>query len=330
VVEVDQNQHYAGTEDECWSKEDLAKSTATAFSEIISPGSGSPEAPLFFSIVVHIEPADWYVEEDQYHLDANRLRRMANIVASHNGKMTIQTQPPFIETAKRLGDTFHQEMLALGFEVALHFHEDEYVGKDSDYLPVETYVEEMSALKAMIESVIGVTITNWSGANTYVDIWNAASQVGFQTNTNYKNRYSQGSAPGFAVVNPWRPAGAENQDARIAHDPNGPIIYIPSGVFPTHCTRLEAVPRPYGYEAFDYVTRAIRASLSEATAGMINTFYVTIHPGDFLNFDNDEEDFMVWEAWFTEVIDPLVEAGLLKWATIAEMAAAFEAWEATR
>jgi hypothetical protein len=327
VNEVDQSLFYAQSEDECWSKEDLAASTATDFSEIIQPDIGSIDSPLFFTVVVHIEPAEWYSQEEHYSRDATRLRRFARMVAAHGGKMTIQTQPPFLETDERLADQFHQEMIESGNEIALHFHEDVYVGKDSDNLPVETYVDEMTKLKESIERVSNVSISNWSGANTYVSIWDAASQVGFHVNTNYKNRYSQTSAPGFAVVNPWRPAGAENQDARIAHDPDGPIIYIPSGVYPIHCTRLEAVPRPYGYEAFDYVTRALRASLQVAAADKVNTFYVTIHPGDFLAEEDDEQDFMVWDAWFTEIIDPLVQSGFLKWATIAEMAEAYEAWE---
>jgi hypothetical protein len=146
-------------------------------------------------------------------------------------------------------------------------------------------------------------------------------------NGNYKNRITQSSNPGFAVVNPWRPASATNDTSRLEHDPQGPIIYIPSGVYPTHCAKLEALPRPYGYEAFDYVTRALKASLQVATPDRVNTFYFTFHPGDFLRPDNDEADYLVWEAWLTEIIDPLMATGKLKWATIEEMAQAFRDWE---
>jgi hypothetical protein len=116
----------------------------------------------------------------------------------------------------------------------------------------------------------------------------------------------------------------------LAHDTNGPVIYIPSGVYPVHCDKLEAVPRPYGHEAFDYVTRALRASLEVASSNKVNTFYITFHPGDFLALDDDEGEYAIWDAWFAEIIDPLVEAGLLKWATIEEMAKAFEVWEANQ
>jgi hypothetical protein len=188
----------------------------------------------------------------------------------------------------------------------------------------------MNTLRAQIERVSGVPVTNFSGANTNLFIWDAAAQAGFSTNTNYKNRYTQNSAPGFAVVNPWRPAGAANEEERVAHDPDGPVIYFPSGVYPLHCRQLEAVPRPYCHEAFDYVTRALRASLQATTPGMVNVFYTTFHPGDFLESIDDEEDYIVWEAWLTEIVDPLVADGRVRWSTISEMAEIYEAWEANR
>jgi hypothetical protein len=316
------------TEDECWSKETLAASTATSFAETVDPGLGSPDSVLYIGIVVHIEPQESYLQEPIYRQDAQRLRRVAEIVAAHGGRMTVQTQPPFLDVAESLGDPIHQDLAAMDNEIALHLHEDEYVGRDSDNLPVEDYARAMTELKVRIEQVSGAPVTNWAGGNTYVQMWEAAAQAGYRTNCNYKNRYTQSSAPGFAVVNPWRPAGAENEMARVAHDPNGPIIYVPSGVYPVHCTRLEAVPRPYGHEAFDYVTRALRASLASATPGMVNTFYLTFHPGDFLAPEDDEQDLVVWDAWLTEIVDPLVAVGRLEWATIGEMATAFEAWEA--
>ena len=57
---------------------------------------------------------------------------------------------------------------------------------------------------------------------------------------------------------------------------------------------------------------------------------ITFHPGDFLATDDDEEDFAVWDAWLAEVVDRLAADGRLQWATIEEMAAAFEAWEAAQ
>jgi hypothetical protein len=283
---------------------------------------------LYIGIVVHIEPQEAYWQEDIYEQDAERLRRVAELVAAHGGRMTVQTQPPFLEMSETLGDPIFSNLAAMGDEIALHFHEDEYVGAVSDNLPVEDYASVMSELKDEIARISGAPVTNWAGGNTYVHMWEAAAEAGFRTNCNYKNRYKQTSAPGFAVVNPWRPASAENETARLGHDPDGPIIYVPSGVYPVHCAKLEAVPRPYCYEAFDYVTRALRASLESATPGMVNTFYITCHPGDFLGPDDDEADLLVWDAWLAEVVDPLVAAGRLEWATIEEMADAYEDWEA--
>jgi hypothetical protein len=326
-MEVDQDRFYQGTEDECWDKETMGASTATAFNEHIGLESGSSDAPLLMTIVVHIEPSESYLKETMYSRDASRLRRVADLIYAHHGKMTVQTQPPFLDMAQTLGDMIHQDLALMGNEIALHLHEDEYVGKDGDRLPVEEYVVAMTELQERIFEVTGQLATTWGGGNTYIHMWEAAALSGYQTNCNYKNRYTQKSAPGFAVVNPWRPAGAENEMARIAHDPDNPIVYVPSGVFPIHCSMLEAVPRPYGYEAFDYVTVALRASLESATPGMVNTFYVTFHPGDFLSPEDDEIDYLVWDAWLTEIVDPLVADGRLEWSTIGEMADAFASWE---
>jgi hypothetical protein len=178
-----------------------------------------------------------------------------------------------------------------------------------------------------IEALSGQAVVTWSGGNTYDHLWEAAADAGLAYNTNYKDPDTQTSAPGFAVVNPWRPAGATNLTERQTHDPAGSIIYLPSGVYPVHCTMIESIPRPYRHEGFDYVTAALHASLASASEDRINTFYVTFHPDDFLDEQDDQYEFGVWDAWLTEVIDPLVEDGRLEWATISEMGAAFEDWE---
>jgi hypothetical protein len=166
VIEVDQAQFYHGVEDECWSKEALARSTATHFLVSVEAEVGSQQAPLLFGIVVHIEPSEGYKIEEKYRADAERLRRVASIVASHEGKMTIQTQPPFVETDLRLNDEFHHEMALLGNEIALHMHEDVYVGADSDHLPPEVYEDAMRSLKQQIEKASGAIVTTWSGGNS--------------------------------------------------------------------------------------------------------------------------------------------------------------------
>jgi hypothetical protein len=98
-------------------------------------------------------------------------------------------------------------------------------------------------------------------------------------------------------------------------------------VFPAHCDKLEAFPRPYCYEAFDYVTIALRNSLDAVAEGKVNAFYGTLHPSDFFGPGSDEEKLQVWDEWLTTVVDPLVADGRIQWATMSDIADAFIAWE---
>jgi len=326
ITPIDQGQFYQGTPDECWNKEDLRRSTQTDFEEAIPPDIGSPTTPLYFAIGVHIEPQQGYMDDRRYRVDRERLTRLAALVERHGGKLTIQAQSPFTAKALQLGDPLFTELAAQGHEIALHFHEDAHI-PDADRQPVERWITAFQQEMGLIERLSGQPVFTWSGGNLYPHVFEAAALAGLRTNINYKNPSTQQIDPRFLVLTPWRPAGAETVDQRTTHDPNGPIVYVPSGVWPAHCPKAEAFPRPYNYEAFDYVTVALRNSLNAVVEGKINTFIATLHPGDFLELDDDEQDLQIWDEWLTEIIDPLVASGRLRWATASEMAAAFTSWE---
>jgi hypothetical protein len=50
---------------------------------------GSANAPLYFTIVVHIEPSEQRNNPDYYEMDKGRLSRLVELVASHPGRMWI-------------------------------------------------------------------------------------------------------------------------------------------------------------------------------------------------------------------------------------------------
>jgi hypothetical protein len=275
---------------------------------------------------MHIEPHRGYMDDRRYQVDRERLVRLATLVERHGGKLTIQAQSPFTEKALQLGDSLFAELAARGHEIALHFHEDFHI-PNANSRPIDDWVNAFRQEMALIERLSGRPVGTWSGGNLYSHVFEAAALAGLKININYKNPNTQEIDPRFMVLTPWRPAGAETVDQRTTHAPDGSIIYVPSGVWPAHCPKAEAFPRPYNYEAFDYVTVALRNSLNAVVEGKINTFIATLHPGDFLDPSDDEHDFQIWDEWLTEVIDPLVASGRLRWATASEMAAAFKGWE---
>lgn len=326
VTPIDQTLYYRGTPGECRTRAELERSTQADFREAIPPGSGSSAAPLYFAIGVHIEPHREYLDAERYRLDRERLRRLAELVERHGGRLTIQAQSPFTEEAERLSDPLFRELAARGHEIALHFHEDFHI-LNANRRPVSDWI---AALRREIEPIVRLSrepVRTWSGGNLYQHLFEAAAQVGLEVNINYKDPRTQQIDARFMALNPWRPAGAGSIEERTSHDPQGPIIYLPSGVYPAHCPGAEAVPHPYNYAAFDYVTVALRNSLDALAEGRVNTFIATVHPGDFARPEDDDHEFAVWEEWLTRVIDPLAVRGRLRWATAGEMAEAFSRWE---
>jgi hypothetical protein len=330
ITLVDNSLYYEGSEDECWHKEDLP-SPQPWFEETVPPNVGSTTTPLYFGIGVHIEPIAEYMDDFVYQQDRERLRRLAEIVAEHGGVLTIQTQTPFDDKAQELGDTIFADLAAQGHEIALHFHEDAHI-PDADDQPMEEWVTTLEEEIDLIGELSGVEVRTWSGGNVYDHLYEAAEEVGLEVNINYKNPETQQSDERYTILTPWRPAGATSVEEHTTHDPDGAVIYIPSGVFPAHCDKLEAFPRPYCYEAFDYVTVALRNSLDAVTEGKgggghLHAFYGTLHPSDFFGPGSDGEKLQVWDEWLTTVVDPLVADGRIQWATMSDIADAFIAWE---
>jgi hypothetical protein len=325
ITLVDNGLYYEGSDDECWHKEDFP-SPQPWFEETVPPDVGSTTTPLYFGIGVHVEPLAEYMDDVVYQRDRERLRRLAEIVAAHGGMLTIQTQTPFNDKAQQLGDTLFADLAAQGHEIALHFHEDAHI-PDADNRPVEDWVTALEEEIDLIEELSGTEVRTWSGGNVYPHVFEAAEAAGLEVNINYKNPQTQQSDERFTILTPWRPAGASSIEGRTTHDPDGAVIYVPSGVFPAHCDKLEGFPRPYCYEAFDYVTIALRNSLDTVTEGKVNAFYGTLHPSDFFGPGSDEEKLQVWDEWLTTVVDPLVADGRIQWATMSDIADAFIAWE---
>lgn len=334
---VDQTQFYAGTPEECWYDAAVGESVLrddSGFTVSVGPDDGSAAAPLLFTIIVHIEPLQAYENPVAYEQDRDRLTRFAELVVAHGGHLTIQTQRPFITTAAQRGDDIHRAWEAMGNEIAIHFHESEYVrgrpGAFGSDVPFEEWVAALGGLREEIQGLVDGPVLNWSGGNLYERILEVAADVGLAVNTNFKDPSDQSTDPLMTTVSPWRPAGAGDEAARAVHDPNGPVVYIPSGVYPAHCEKAESTPHPYTTSGFDYVTTALIHSLQAARPQYVNAFATTIHPSDFLAPGDDEHELARWDEWLTQVVDPLVADGRLIWSTASGMAQAFEEWEASQ
>lgn len=300
-------------------------------------------AVLLFTIGMHIEPLGQTAQgydsgKADYHDDAFFLRHVQDIqtvtaiVEAHGGRMTIQAQSPFTDVAIESGNTILTDLAARGHEIALHFHEDAHLGKNSETLPVETWCDVMKEEIALIQQASGVSdIRYWSGGNLYTNIYDAAECAGLNVNSDWKNPKTQSTDLALVGVNPWRPSGGTNgTDFSLfaQHDPNGAVVFLPEGQYDeTNFASMRRSDDAGGDEAyFEYLEQSLLASLAAAEPGKVNVFHFTVHPGEFRG--DPAHPFAVIEKFLTEVVDPLVTSGQVQWATFSEMADAQAAWEA--
>lgn len=310
--------------------------------------SASP-AVLYFTIGMHIEPMGKtaqgygngkgdYHQPQFFQRHVQDILAVTSIVEAHGGRMTIQAQSPFTSVAIESGNTILADLAARGHEIALHFHEDAHLGKNSLALSVQQWCDVMKQEIALItqatSSPQGGGVTNiryWSGGNLYPNTYEAAECAGLEVNSDWKNPNTQSTDLSLVGVNPWRPAGGtDGVDFTLftQHDPNGAIVFLPEGQYDkNNFASMRRSQDAGGDEAyFEYLKTQLYASLAAAQPGKVNVFHFTIHPGEFRG--DPAQPFAVIEKFLTEVVDPLVASGQVQWATFSQMADAYAAWEA--
>lgn len=305
-------------------------------SPTVQASSISP-AVFYFTIGMHIEPmgetAQGYKSgKGNYHNPQFFQRHVEDILAvtgiveAHGGRMTIQAQSPFTTVAIQSGNTILADLAARGHEIALHFHEDAHLGKNSSSLSVQQWCDVMKQEIDLIKQASGVSeVRYWSGGNLYPNVYEAAECAGLDVNSDWKNPQTQTTDLSLVGVNPWRPAGGTNgTDFTLftQHDPNGAIVFLPEGQY----VKTNFASLAGSDEAYEYLKQSLYASLKAAQPGKVNVFHFTVHPGELRG--DPAHPFAVIEKFLTEVVDPLVASGQVQWATFSQMADAFAAWEA--
>jgi len=323
----------------------VAQGTAT-------DGDASPPV-LLIGLGLHVEPFGATVspiavnagatersprsQQMDYHRRANferhaeNLRLLADLVEQREGAMTIQVQSPFTMSAARFGSAILSDLEARGHEIALHFHEDTHLGGGCRDLPVSVWSAVMKEEIDLIHSA-GVTgpIRYWSGGNSYTGILDAASTAGLMINSDWKDAATQSTPKLLMGIHPWRPAGGVNEGnvrAFAQHDPSGEIVFLPGGLFdPVAFANKRQIVAEEGEEGWlRVIERSLLDSVAAARPDRVNVFHFTLHPGEMVG--DPADPYAALERFFTVVVDPLVEAGVVQWATFGEMADAFTAWE---
>ncbi len=304
------------------------------------PETGS--AVLLFGIGMHIEPQGTthqgfqsgkgdYAQPEYFNRQVNDITTVTEMVAAHGGRMTIQAQSPFTDVAIASGSHILADLAADGHEIALHFHEDAHLGKNSSALPVEQWCDVMKEEIALVKQASGVeSIRYWSGGNLYLDVFEAAVCAGLSVNSDWKNPKTQTTDLALVGLHPWRPAGGTDGTdlSQIAvHIPSGLVIFLPEGLYDQNnfasMRRSEAAGGDEAY--FEYLKQSLLASVAAAEPGKVNVFHFTVHPAEFRG--SPQQPFAVIEKFLSEVVDPLVASGYVQWVTFSEMADASAAWQ---
>jgi len=315
----------------------------------VSQTPGTADGILLFSIGMHIEPfgetAQGYLGSTKadYNDDAfflrhvKDIRQVAEIVTRHGGKMTIQTQSPFTTSAIRLKNPILADLYDDGHEIALHFHENAHLGKNEERKPVKDWCAAMSNEIEIIQQTLdidgsgsNVDIRYWSGGNLYPQIFEAAACAGLDVNSDWKNPETQTTDISLVGIHPWRPAGGTSGDDFLllsSHDPSGNVIFLPEGIYDEtdFASRRRSEDAGGDSAYFEYLKEQFNNSLAAADAEKINVFHFTVHAGEFRG--DPTHPFEEIERFLTEVVDPAVAAGKVRWATFSEMADAYATWE---
>lgn len=307
-----------------------------------APGQSTETQPLLFGIGMHIEPLGAtaqmgsqpaaaggdYNNAATFAKGVESIQAVVDIVQAHDGRLTIQAQSPFTTTAIKTDSTVLSDWEDAGNEVGLHFHEDAHLGKGGNTLPAGRWCEAMREEVDLLHEAGVDVVDYWSGGNLYPQLFEAAACAGLSVNGDWKNPSTQETPSELLGASPWRPSGGtDGLDVAVfaGHDPEGAVVFVPDGR--SERGNFPSAARDEGGEAyFAYLEESLLAAIQGVEPGGVNVFHFTIHPGEFRGDPADQ--FAIIDRFLAEVVDPLVAAGEVRWATLSEMAAAFEEWEA--
>ncbi len=304
----------------------------------------SSQPVLLFTIGMHIEPlgktaqgygsggAD-YRQGPLFERHVQDILAVTGIIEAHGGRMTVQTQSPFTQVAIQSGNAILKELEARGHEIGLHFHEDAHLGRNPDTLPVETWCAVMKEeISFIYQTGVKNPVRYWSGGNLYPGLLQAASCAELNVNSDWKNPKTQTTDEQLIGIHPWRPAGGPSENNLTAfaqHDPQGKVVFLPEGLYDrTDFASMRRSETSGGDEAyFNFLKQSLDNSVAAADPDRVNVFHFTVHPGEFRG--DPARPFAIIEQFLTDVVDPLVAAGKVRWATFSQMADAFAEWERT-
>lgn len=193
-------------------------------------------------------------------------------------------------------------------------------------------------LRELLEETSGTTVSDHNGNWAYENLSTLADKAGMRTLSAFKKAETQAT---FDVLftNPWRPTHAsavDDPETFFVHDPTTQVIYIPGWG--------QAVTRHPEF-LLERLSAMLAQVISHADPNRVNTFYIVTHVshfdaesdapyvtvdsrmGEVDRGDEFSRDLDFWAEAMEQLVQPLVDAGYVRWTSLPEMGELFVEWE---
>lgn len=280
-----------------------------------------PAGTLQLGFLIHVEQDVNFPEnEDTWRVRARVIEGLAQTLWAHGAKLGFQPDATFTRGAAVWEPEWYGDRALEGVGLSVHIHAEAGTAEEVD----RAVREGRDAF-----ADLGLDVTDLNGGYGSGP-WAEMAAAGIVSLSAYKDPATAAGLP-LAYTQPWRPAdGAASLDAFPVHDPDGPLVYLPGAP-----RREDDHARVGGF-----VDRVLSQVLGHTRPDVVNTWYFVLHvdrfgpgPGDAEEaeayFDGGafDADLAHWDAMLTDVVDPLVAARTVKYATPSEMADSWLDWE---
>ena len=322
-----------------------------------------PVAPVSICFSIHIEdPQNLITDEAFFWKKTAVFEELAKLFHDHNGFLNIQPELEWALASERYAPTKLAELAeAYGVTYSTHTHGPVCKGPNgtlygggyceahhhqpSDHdtriteQDIATYIQTR---RIKFEVLSGIQITDHNGNFDMVDK-NLLHTIGVRTLSVFKNEETQRTYDAL-ITNPWRPSNGNALDdisVFLQHNPTGKLIYVP-GVGANLTKRHERVSLKVSRFAGQFINYAERERVNAMNLVLHVDAFLPDDPADDLDYIRVQgggnpsitysDEFLYhlgcWDDALTQIIDPLVENGYMKWATQTEIAEEFVDWEA--
>ncbi len=321
------------------------------------PVPPEPVAPVHISFLMHIEdPSQLQTDETYFQTKSAVFREMARIFHEHGGFLTIQPEQDW-PLASEAG--FEPGLLAeLANDYNVHYsththgpncRDDQGIlrsARDCSQHPEwdrnlddDDLIEYVRNLRDLLANASGTPVSDHNGNFDFTQASRYA-EIPMLTWSAYKSKYTQRTYDRL-INNPWRPGEGDalaDVENFMTHHPETGIVYIPGwGQALTH----------YPERVLTRLRPMVSQFIFYADPQRVNTFYAVLHvdhfysregdpnyiaydeaTGEIIYSDEFKQHLQYWDDMLTELIDPLVAAGYLRWTSLPEMGELYLEWEA--